>query len=184
MSSAAQQTSVSAVMTGGFPGMLADADRATRIESYVSDETVNTIGFGLMVGQGSTSDNGAILLAAQSAKMVGIVVHSHAYEIDQELSQIALGIGIPGLLPGITLGLLQMGAIWVWVTEAVTPASPVRVHMDTNSSTNPGQFCTTAVAGHTVNISAWARYEQSTTGAGPTVLYINSVANRGQNTSD
>lgn len=182
------QTTVVAKMTGGFPGLLADTSFEPDVVSYVSDETSKTIGFGLMLQQGSTSDSGALLLTGNTNKLVGIVVHSHAYEIDQELSTVAVGTHtLPGLLPGITLGLLQRGRIWVEVDEAVAIGDPVRVRCDSHLSSPqdiPGQFCKTADAGHTLNITPFARWITSTTGAGVAILEIDSIANRSTATAD
>src|SRR5262252_5527883 len=104
---AAPQTTVAATMTRGFPGMMVDTSDVKSTRSYVSAESSAEIPFGQMLKQGSTDDTALRLTAATDVnKLIGILVHSHAYAQDQEL-------GTTGLKPKTTLGVLDKGVIWV-----------------------------------------------------------------------
>lgn len=155
------QTSVSVKQTKAFAGMLVDAS-ACVVDSFVSEESSAEIPFGVMVCQGS-ADNGAKLLNTSAAAMaadvmVGVVVHSHAYQKTNEL-------GTSGLKPKATLGVLRRGIVWVTVEEAVTPASAVKVRAVAGGSEQAGAFRDTADSTDCVDISSFARY-RTTAGAG------------------
>lgn len=153
MSGPAQQTSVAAKMIVAYPGLIVDTSFRKDVTSAVSEEASAEIAFGRMVKKG-TADSGALIPTANTNLMLGIVVHSHAYEKDQEL-------GDTGLKPKITLGLMRHGRIFVEVSEDVTPTDAVRLSCDTHSSAVPGVFCKTADAGHTLNLTPLARWVSS-----------------------
>lgn len=158
------QTSVADAMTRAFQGMLADSANHT-IESMTSEEASAEVPFGVMVKQG-TSDTQFLKLTAITDKLVGIVVHSHAYDKPNEL-------GDTGLKPKVTAGILRIGRIWVPVEEAVTPASSVLVRAVVAGAEVAGAFRDTADASDLIDISHIARYRTTTTGAGIALLEIN-----------
>lgn len=128
-----------------FAGSLADmGDAEQQILSYVNEEASAEMPFGRMLAKG-TADFDALLMAAQADALIGVLVHSQAYQKDTEL-------GSTGLKPDVTLNVLTKGRIWVNVTEDVTPASAVRVDED------GGQFRDSAEANVTIDISKNARY--------------------------
>ena len=100
----AVQTSYALRMTAGFPGMLADSGFHD-IRCFAQAEASAEVPFGVMVAQGSANEK-AILPASLSAKMVGVVVHSHDYAKDLEL-------GTTGIKPKNPLSVLNRGRIWV-----------------------------------------------------------------------
>lgn len=153
MSGPAQQTTVAAKMTIAYPGLISDAAHNKDVASAVSEEASAEIAFGRMVKKG-TADSGALIPTANTNRMLGVVVHSHAYEKDQEL-------GDTGLKPKITMGVMRHGRIFVEVDEDVTPTDAVRLRCDTNGGTVPGVFCKSASAGHTLNLSPLAAWVSS-----------------------
>lgn len=163
---AAPQTSVSLRPLRGFAGMLSDTTMLKDVRSYVNAEVSAELPFGIMVKQGATDD--ACLLPTAITGLLGIVVHSHAYEKDVEL-------GDTGLKPTITVGVLGVGRVWVTVDEAVAPGNAVRVRI-TAAGGGQGTFRKTAGAGLTVDISAWARWRTSTTGAGIAELELDATS--------
>lgn len=158
----ATQTSVATKMTRAFAGMVADSSRDTNVRSYVSEEASAEIPFGVFVKQG-TGDDQCLKLTAVTDKLIGVVVHSHAYAKDQEL-------GDTGLKPKVTVGVMSRGRIWMPVEEAVTPASPVRVRCIAVGNEVAGALRDTADASDDVAITTWARFLTSTTGAGIVLL--------------
>ena len=169
------QTSVAESMTAAFAGMLADTGPNNDVLSYVNEDTT-AIPFGSMVGQG-TLPNQILNLAAISDEMVGIAVHSHAYD---QASELALRTPVSDLVYGVarygTVGVLRKGRIWVYVEEAVTPASSVLVRCVLSGGSpeteTPGVFRDTADASDDFDCSAFARYLSTTTAAGLVLLEI------------
>lgn len=136
------QTSVSATSDVAFPGLVGD-NTAEDSRSLLNEEASAEIPFGMMVAKGST-EGGALKVAANTDKLVGVVRHGHNY------SKAPNGeLGTTGLKPGVTMMIHTDGPIWVLVDESVAVGDAVRVRGDTNSSTVPGTFCKTTSAGHT-----------------------------------
>lgn len=176
---AAIQTSISTSGTdAAFAGMNPDSSNGD-IGSYLSEEASAEIPFGVMLGQG-TSERGALKLAATSDKLIGVLMHSHAYAKDTEL-------GDTGLKPGVTLGVKYKGRAWVLVEETVTPASDVLVRCIAVGAEVAGAFRDTADASDCVDISAWCRYVRGTVtlASGVTVAMVEfDVTNRGADKID
>lgn len=164
------QTSVSAAMTEAFQGMLGDASYHKHVESYVNEESSAEIPFGVFVKRG-TAANTAIKLTATSDELEGVVVHSHAYDKDNEL-------GTTGLKPKVTMGVLARGRIWVPVEEAVTPASSVLVRAVATGSEVAGACRDTADGSDCIDISKYARFLTSTSGAGIALLEYDVIARK------
>jgi hypothetical protein len=144
------QTSVSSDPAAAFPGMIGDV-RPKAVDSCINGEASAEIPFGHAVIQG-TLDNEALLpaLGTDGIKLLGIVLHSHAYNKDNEL-------GTTGLKPEIAMSVLAAGRVWVPIDENVTPASAVRVR-HTTASLGKGSFRASASAGATFDISKFARW--------------------------
>lgn len=153
-----QQTSITTRMAKGFPGMISDASRDTNIRSYVSQEASAEIPFGVFVGQGS-DDDGMVLLAATTDKVIGLLTHSNAYAKDIELGDV-------GLKPTVVGGVMSRGRAFVYVEEAVTPASPVLIRAIAVNPERAGATRDTADASDTIDASKWARFIETATGAG------------------
>jgi hypothetical protein len=166
----AGQTSVASAMTAALQaGQIADSCRLNDVASYVSEESSAEMPFGRMLAQG-TADDGALLMAAATDKMIGVLTHSQAYERDTE-------IGDTGVKPKMTLGVMKCGRIWVTVTgEACTPASAVRVHK------TGGYFLVSASAGNTVLVKH-ARYLTSAASGELTMLEFD-ILTRADNSAD
>lgn len=150
------QTSVATRPTRAFAGMLGDSSHMKNVRSYVSTESSAEIPFGVMCVRDATNkDTGALLphtsAAASSDIMVGVVVHSHAYDKPLEL-------GDTGIKPKCTLNILTHGRIWVPVEETVAPGDAVRVRVVAAGAEQKGAFRTTADSTDTVNITAFARW--------------------------
>lgn len=174
------QTSVATSTDVCFPGMEPDSSQPGAVNSYLNEEASAEIPFGVMVGQGVT-DGGCLLLAATSDKLIGVVMHSHAYAKDLEL-------GDDGLKPSVTVGVKAKGRAWVLVEEDVTPASDVLVRAVATGNEVAGAFRDTADASDCIDISAWARYVKSSVtladGSTKVALVEFDVTNRGADKID
>ncbi len=164
------QTSVTDVMTIGFPGMLSDSSRTKDVASKTSEEASAEIPFGVMVKQG-TEDDGVLLLTSIADLLVGVVLHSDEYLKDLQL-------GDDGLKPGTTMGVLVAGRCLVRVEDAVTPASGVFVRAVAAGAEVAGAFRGTADSTDCINITDYAKFRESA-GAGEVVeLEFNMITSR------
>lgn len=139
------------------------------VDTHKNEEAADEIPFGVMVAAG-VADDGALKVADAADRLLGVVAHSHHYGKDREL-------GDTGLKPKTAMRILRQGRIWVVVSEAVTPASPVRI------TEAGGGFLTTAVAGVTVDCSAFAQFKSSA-GAGGLVQLAIDMTNSNLATAD
>lgn len=139
-------TSVLTDMAVAFPGMVEEGTIETRVNGEASAE----MAFGIAVGQG-TADNEAILLAATSDKQVGITAFRQGY-IDQ------LELGDDGLKPGVAVGVVRKGVVWVIVEEDVTPASAVLIRCVVAGAEQAGAFRDTADASDCATATPYCRF--------------------------
>ena len=78
----------------------------------------------------------------------------------------------PGVKIDQVMNVANEGAVAVYVTGTVTPASPVRVLYSASGTGKAGQFSHAFASGKTVRLSN-ARFLTSTTGSGLAVLELN-----------
>lgn len=156
------QTTVTTRMPVGFPGIIANLHSMADgdVHSKVSQEASASIPFGVMVQAGS-NDDGVLLLTATSNRLVGVATHHNAYS-DREADD-------NGVKPKMTLGVLNVGQVYVTVENAVTPASEVHVRAVVAGAEVKGAFRAGADGTDTIDISAFARFLTSA-GAGEVAL--------------
>jgi hypothetical protein len=111
------QTAYGTTPEPGFPGMLYDLTFMAK-DSYIN-AAGEALPFGIALAKG-TGDQDAILPAASDAKILGIAIHSHAYD-NQSLS------GTLGIPDDRMLNVVKRGRVYVRVEEAVTKGDPVYV---------------------------------------------------------
>lgn len=129
-----------------FEGMGADTTPKVDLSFFSAESGTTEIGFGRMVKQGS-GDFTCNLLSGASDKLVGVTLHSHAYE-----PTVQLGSG-GGILPKEPVTVRKQGRIWVFTEQAVTPADPVHVRYATGAGgTVLGRFRKAAVASETFQL--------------------------------
>jgi hypothetical protein len=107
----AVQTTYNLTLTAAIEGQLADNGPHDIVARY-NEEASAEIAFGRGVAFG-TEDNGALLPAAETDKIVGITVHSHQYAAED--------LGATGVVAGGALNILRKGRIWVMARTAVAP---------------------------------------------------------------
>lgn len=147
-------------------GQLSDI-RDNTIGTYVN-ETNAVIAFGNLVtyASGGTVANSAKTLAATGETVLGINVLTYVDETAKDSD------GRPGVKDEQVLNVANEGAVAVYVTGAVTPASPVRVLYSASGTGKAGQFSHAYASGKTVRLSN-ARFLTSTTGSGLAILELN-----------
>jgi hypothetical protein len=111
------QTTYGTTPEPGLPGQLYDLSPMTK-DSYINAAGAD-LPFGIALAKG-TGDQDAILVAADTAKILGIAIHSHAYD-NQALS------GTAGIPDDRMLNVVKRGRVWVRVEEAVTKGDAVYV---------------------------------------------------------
>ncbi len=147
------QSTVSSRNAAAFPGMVDHTEPLTSIRAYWNAEASAEIPFGVAVTRHATDEDfGAIKLNTSTAAMAtaglaGIVCHSHGYSRDSEL-------GSTGLKPGVEMGLLQRGRIWVSPEEAVSPGDAVRVRVVVAGNEVAGAFRKSADASDCIVLNA------------------------------
>lgn len=99
-------------------GLLADTTMQKDCASAVNEDSA-ALPFGVMVAQGD-ADDGVVLPTATTDLLKGVVVFYQGYLRPEELDD-------DGLQPGVQLGVLRHGRIWVRPEDAVTPTSGVHV---------------------------------------------------------
>jgi len=158
------QTSISTTMALAYAGLLADSGFHDVI-SRVNGEASAEIRFGAMVAQ-DTADDECDLLAADTDKPIGVVVHSHAYDKPNDL-------GDTGLKPKAMVNVLRKGRIWVPVEEAVVAMDPVFVrHTVADSGSFQGAFRKSDDNNETIDLTGVARFLTSASASGFAVVEV------------
>lgn len=147
-------------------GQLSDI-RDNTIGTYIN-ETGAALAFGDVVvySSGGTVANSAKTLAATGETVLGINVLTYVDETAEDAN------GRPGVKTAQVCNIANEGAVAVYVTGAVTPASPVRVLYSASGTGKAGQFSHAYASGKTVRLSN-ARFLTSTTGSGLAILELN-----------
>ena len=152
---------------------------AALLEGQLSDIRDNTIGtfinetavvqpFGdLMVyNLAGTVANSATTISGATGTVLGVNVLTYVDETAKN------GDNRPGVKVDQVMNVANEGAVAVYVTGAVTPASPVRVLYSASGTGKAGQFSHAFASGKTVRLSN-ARFLSSTSGAGLAILELN-----------
>lgn len=147
-------------------GQLSDI-RDNTIGTYVN-ETAAAIAFGDLVVYSSagTVANSAKVIAATGDTVLGVNVLTYVDEKATDAN------GRPGVKVQQVMNVANEGAVAVYVTGAVTPASPVRVLYSASGTGKAGQFSHAFASGKTVRLSN-ARFLTSTTTSGIAILELN-----------
>ena len=147
-------------------GQLSDI-RDNTIGTYIN-ETAVVLPFGnvQVYNSGGTVANSAKTLSASGDTVLGINVLTYVDETALNADS------RPGVKVDQVLNVANEGAVAVYVTGAVTPASIVRVLYSASGTGKAGQFSHAFASGKTVRM-ANARYLSSTTGSGLAILELN-----------
>lgn len=152
------QTTFTTTPTAAISGQLADNSANECLPRY-NEEASAEVKFGAAVKFGTT-DYGALLPAAETDKIIGIVIHSHAYTKGFTGAE----LGDTGVKPKGNLSVLRRGRVWVICRSGCVPGDRLWVRCtaapgvvgdlenaddgtETIDCTNQGQWLTTASAG-------------------------------------
>lgn len=102
---------LSPAFTVAIEGALADNSEFQAIAKFNGEASLH-IPFGRAVKFGA-SDNAALLPAAETDKVCGIVMHANQYD--------SVELTSTGIAPGAMLNILRKGRLWVMARTAVTP---------------------------------------------------------------
>ena len=160
------QQSYALVHAALLEGQLSDI-RDNTIGTYVN-ETNAVLAFGNVVvyASGGTVANSAKTISATGETVQGVNILTYVDETARDANN------RPGVKDEQVLNVANEGAVAVYVTGAVTPASPVRVLYSASGTGQAGQFSHAFASGKTVRLSN-ARFLTSTTGSGLAVLELN-----------
>ena len=147
-------------------GQLSDI-RDNTIGTYINETAVVQPFGGVQVyNVAGTVANSATTISGASDTVVGLNVLTYVDETALNAD------GRPGVKVQQVMNVANEGAVAVYVTGAVTPASVVRVLYSASGTGKAGQFSHAFASGKTVRLSN-ARYLTSTTSSGLAVLELN-----------
>ena len=152
--------------TALLEGQLSDIRNNTVVTRINETAVVLPFGNGLVYDSTGTDGLGAKTISATGDTFLGVNVLTYVDETALD------GDSRPGVKVDQALNVVSEGAVAVYVTGAVTPASPVRVLYSASGTGKAGQFSHAFASGKTVRLSN-ARFLSSTTGAGIAVLELN-----------
>jgi hypothetical protein len=160
------QSSYALVHDALLEGQLSDI-RDNTIGTYIN-ETSDALAFGNVVvyNSGGTVANSAATISGATDVVVGLNVLTYVDETAEDTN------GRPGVKTQQVMNVINEGAVAVYVTGTVTPASPVRVLYSASGTGKAGQFSHAFASGKTVRLSN-ARFLTSTTGSGLAILEVN-----------
>ena len=141
-------TDYSLAMTPSIAGQLADMAQAD-IRSFVNSEASAEIPFGFAVVQGS-GEKDALLPSTSDDVCVGVVVHSHAYDPENDL-------GTTGVKADRELNVINKGRVWVVVGEAVEVGDRGYVSYASGTAT-PGKIMKTDTTDATLDTASQIRF--------------------------
>ncbi len=111
------QTTYTDSPANGIAGQLACRYNDAEIASCYNAEASAEVAFGTAVKWGSATDQKAVKVpAAETDKIKGVVVHSHAYENGENGE-----LGTTGVQSGGKLEVLRHGEIWVIAEDGCAP---------------------------------------------------------------
>jgi hypothetical protein len=147
-------------------GQLSDI-RDNTIGTYINETAVVQPFGGLQVyNVAGTVANSATTISGATDTVLGVNVLTYVDEtaLNGDLR--------PGVKVDQVMNVANEGAVAVYVTGAVTPASVVRVLYSASGTGKAGQFSHAFASGKTVRLSN-ARFLSSTTGSGLAILELN-----------
>lgn len=157
------QTVVNDAPPLGLPGLLYDSNSRQQSCSAVNSEATAVMAFGIMVAENGT--RAALLLAAVTDRLKGIVIRESSLARDIEYDETLLGVK-----PKVEISLLEKGRIWVPIENTVTEASEVHVRCVATGSEVAGAFRNNKDGTDTLDLSAFARWVLGGTAATGAVL--------------
>jgi hypothetical protein len=160
------QQSYALVHAALLEGQLSDI-RDNTIGTYINETAVvQPFGDLQVYNVAGTVANSATTISGASDTVLGVNVLTYVDETAKNAD------GRPGVKLDQVMNVANEGAVAVYVTGAVTPASPVRVLYSASGTGKAGQFSHAFASGKTVRLSN-ARFLTSTTGSGLAILELN-----------
>jgi hypothetical protein len=160
------QQSYALVHAALLEGQLSDI-RDNTIGTYINETAVvQPFGDLQVYNLAGTVANSATTISGATGTVLGVNVLTYVDETAKNAD------GRPGVKIDQVLNVANEGAVAVYVTGAVTPASPVRVLYSASGTGKAGQFSHAFASGKTVRLSN-ARFLSSTTGSGLAILELN-----------
>ena len=160
------QQSYALVHAALLEGQLSDI-RDNTIGSYINETAVvQPFGDLQVYNLAGTVANSATTISGATDTVLGVNVLTYVDETALN------GDSRPGVKIDQVMNVANEGAVAVYVTGTVTPASVVRVLYSASGTGKAGQFSHAFASGKTVRLSN-ARFLSSTTGSGLAILELN-----------
>ena len=155
------QSTVTTSYSTAFVGMEPDTMRVgDNYITRVSGEATNQIAFGTCVKEGATKGVQCLALSGQaSTVLAGVVPYAAAYQISNELGNVADANGNLGLKPLVDISIKRRGRLWVQIEEDVSAGDAVKVRTNAaGSGVGPGSFRKSAIGGNTIDVSKFCKW--------------------------
>lgn len=141
-------------------GRIAEHSSNTNIRSYAAEGTDVEFGHALM--DGTDPEKQIKLFASASGRLRGVAGYStEASDLDNSLFE-----------AGDPVPVVDSGVVMVYTEEAITDISTDAVRIR-HSAAGPGNFCTSAVAGATVQVTAGAEWRSEGASGTAVKLFLN-----------
>lgn len=123
------QTSVSDAPSTAFAGLLVGTGHTIHPMKNAEASAEIAFGRGVVFKSGATTDQDAVLPAAESDKFAGVVVKSDVYDRTYTLSDgsTAGELGTTGLKPGAMMNVLRRGQVWAVCEDGCAPGDKLWV---------------------------------------------------------
>lgn len=162
------QTSYAAALAVALEGAIADNTLRDYFSGINADVVEMPFGSWLALG-GSVGDQGLILPAASTAKIVGVHLLNFVFAQTRQL-------GTTGVKVGNQITALTSGHIWVISETVAAPGDPVFIRYAAGAGgTRLGATRNAAVASETIDFTARAKYLTTCTAAGLAVVDLFGV---------
>lgn len=160
------QQSYALAHTALLEGQLSDIRDNTISTCLNETGAVQAFGNVVVYNTAGTVANSATTISGASDTVLGLNALTYVDETAEDSNS------RPGVKNQQAMNVVNEGAVAVYVTGAVTPASPVRVLYSASGTGKAGQFSHAFASGKTVRL-AGARFLTSTTSSGIAVLELN-----------
>jgi hypothetical protein len=172
------QTTYTTAPAVGFAGMKAD-NKAERVSTGKNCESSASMPFGAIVAyktSSPTSDHDMILPAATSAKLAGLVRHSHDYEREFTLADgsVAGELDATGLNPNAEFALVEAGCYWVTCEDGCVPGD--RLFVRISGGTLGAARSTDATGGTCIDATNCGKWLSTATAGNPAKLQFDFLA--------
>lgn len=154
------QTSYSQDYTQGYAGQKV-GNGSFDVEPMRNGEASAEMPFGIAVKHDSTTDerDAALFTAVTGEALAGIILHSHSYDVDNQL-------GDDGVLPGYEIMVARRGRVLVPCVDGCNVGDPLFIRAVASGAEQAGELRASADASDCIDMSGYAQWRTSAAAGG------------------